>query len=96
VKTSVEARIARIIEEMVSDWGVDVPDLGPDTFLAADLGFTSVDVVHLFVCLEREGDAELDFERLVMPDGSYVSDLSVAAIRDFVLEAEGTGAGRPS
>ena len=83
VKQLVEA-----LEDMTSDWDIDFSGkIGEDTLLVGDLAFESIDVVHLIVTLgEIFRQKDLGFERILMEDGRYVSELSVAQIADFLAE----------
>ena len=59
--------------------------IGAETRLIADLGFESIDVVHLIVALEeRFQRTDLPFENLLMKDGRYVSDLRVGEVAGFL------------
>ncbi|UGS36424.1 hypothetical protein [Capillimicrobium parvum] len=80
------AEILGVAEHIVSDWDLDLPTpLGPDTRLVADLDFDSIDLVCLFVTVEQhhEGVA-FGFEQLVMVDGEYVDDLTLAQVAGHV------------
>jgi acyl carrier protein len=53
----------------------------------AELGFESLDVVYLVTAIEERYDRrDLPFEQLLMVDGSYVSDLTVKQIAQFLRE----------
>jgi acyl carrier protein len=79
--------VVLILSEMTSDWDLDFSGgIGPQTLLIADLAFESIDVVQLVVALEeRFGRRDLPFEQLLMSDGRYVDDLSVAQVVDFLV-----------
>jgi acyl carrier protein len=80
------AEVVGVTEHIVSDWDLDLPaPLGPATRLVADLDFDSIDLVCLFVTLEQhhEGVA-FSFEQLVMVDGEYVDDLTLAEVAGHV------------
>ena len=75
-----------LITELTSDW-----DTGPDdgintsTAIVRDLGFESLDVVYLVTAIEQKyGRRDLPFEKLLMVDGRYVDDLTIAQIADFL------------
>ena len=53
----------------------------PTTMLVADLDFASVDIIQLCVALEQSYERKLGFQDLLMKDGSYVGDLSLARSR---------------
>jgi acyl carrier protein len=78
--------VVAVAEHIVSDWDLDLPaPLGPATRLVADLDFDSIDLVCLFVTLEQHHDGvAFGFDTLVMVDGEYVDDLTLAQIADHV------------
>lgn len=75
-----------ILKDMTSDWDLDFSgEIGPETQLMSDLAFESIDVVQFVVALqEKFGRRDLPFEKLLMVDGRYVDDLSVAEVSDFL------------
>jgi acyl carrier protein len=82
---AVLASIASIIADMVQDWGDDRGPVSGETKLVSDLGFASVDIIHLVVAIEEHfNKPRLGFQDLLIVDGRYVDDLSVARLADFV------------
>lgn len=80
--------LVEVLEDMTSEWDIEFSGkIDENTLLVEDLAFESIDVVHLIVTLgEVFNQKDLGFERLLMVDGRYVSDLNVAAIGDFLTE----------
>ena len=77
--------VAKIIGEMVEELELDFDDpIGPQTRLIADLGFASVDFIHLIVELESNFQRKMGFHDLIMPHGQYVEDLAVEDLTDFI------------
>lgn len=77
--------VAAIVADLTQDWGLDAgAPLAPGTLLAADLEFSSVDIIQLCVALEQCYGRRLGFQDLLMKDGSYVGDLSLAQFATFV------------
>lgn len=80
----IKDRVISTLDEFVADWGHDATITG-NTALVADLGFDSIDVIQLFVEIERSfGQRNLGFQSLLMQDGRYVDDLTVSQISDFL------------
>jgi len=80
-----EGRVIAIVKDLTQDWGVDCAEpIGADTLLAANLQFTSVDIIQLCVALEECYDRRFGFQDLLMRDGSYVGDLSLGQLSTFV------------
>ena len=74
-----EKTVCAIVEDLVQDWGLELAEpIGPRTMLVADLDFASVDIIQLCVALEQSYERKLAFQELLMRDGSYVGDLSLA------------------
>jgi len=82
--STIESAVAKIIEEMVTELELDFDDpIGPETRLIADLGFASVDFIHLIVELEGHFQRKMGFHDLIMPNGQYVDDLAVGDLVAF-------------
>ncbi len=84
---AVQETVIEIAKDLVQDWGVE-PDGGitGSTKLAADLQFASVDIIQLCVAIEQHYGQKIGFQNLLMKDGSYVSDLSLSQMAEFVDE----------
>jgi len=77
--------VVAIVKDLTQDWGVDCAEpIGADTLLAANLQFTSVDIIKLCVALEECYDRRFGFQDLLMKDGSYVGDLALGQLATFV------------
>lgn len=77
--------VIAIVNDLTQDWGLET-DSPPSasTLLAADLQFASVDIIQLCVALEECYERRFGFQDLLMRDGSYVGDLSLGQLSDFV------------
>jgi len=82
---NIERNLIAITQDLVQDWGVE-PDGGITgrTKLAADLEFASVDIIQLCVAIEQHYGRKMGFQNLLMKEGSYVSDLSLAQMAQFI------------
>jgi len=84
-RTRVETALVAIVTDLIQDWGLELGQgISKETLLVADLEFASVDIIQLCVALEQHYERKLGFQDLLMVDGSYVSDLSLSAIAEFV------------
>ena len=80
-----EAILIGIIEDLIQDWGLDLSEeISGKTTLVNDLEFTSVDLIQLCVAIEQHYDRKIGFQDLLMKDGSYVADLSIAQIDNYL------------
>ncbi len=85
LRDSTEATVIAVIEDLIQDWGLELDGgVTSATQLVAHLEFASVDIIQLCVALEQAYERKLGFQNLLMKDGSYVSDLSVAQIAGFI------------
>lgn len=84
-KDTTLATVIAIIDDLTQDWGIErsAPP-GAATLLAADLEFTSVDIIQLCVALEECYSQRFGFQDLLMKDGSYVGDLALGRLSEFV------------
>lgn len=73
-----------VLKEFTQDWDLDLGELSPETRLSADLCFTSVDMINLMATVDVRFDKRLPYERLIMRDGRYRSDLTISEFADFV------------
>jgi acyl carrier protein len=81
---TIESSVIAIVEDLTQDWGLEAEDVGGSTMLVEHLDFASVDIIQLCVALEQHYDRKLGFRDLLLVDGSYVGDLSISQIADFV------------
>jgi len=84
---AVETTLVNIVDDLIQDWGLDLEEgITGQTMLVADLDFTSVDIIQLCVAIEQHYKKKMGFQSLLMKDGSYVSDLSIAQLADFLVD----------
>lgn len=83
--TGAETVVIEVIQDLIQDWGLDLAEpVGGSTLLVAHLQFGSVDIIQLCVALEQHYGCKLGFQDLLMVDGSYIGDLSVGQIAQFI------------
>lgn len=82
--TQIQASIIDILKDMTQEWDMDIVAINSGTKLMENLGFVSVDIIHLVVSIEEHFKQKLGFNALLMRDGRYVDDLSVEEIANFV------------
>lgn len=76
-----------IIENMTADWEIELgTEIGPQTYLVAELEFKSIKLAQLSSLIEEHfKNKDLPFQELIIkPDGRVVDDLQVADIVDFL------------
>ncbi|MGB5962864.1 MAG: hypothetical protein WBG73_19660 [Coleofasciculaceae cyanobacterium] len=80
----VQSDIIAILKDMTQEWDMDLSEINSETKLMEDLGFVSVDIIHLVVSIEEHFKQKLGFNALLMQNGRYVDDLSIEEISSFV------------
>ena len=82
---AIEKVLIDIIEDLIQDWELYLDNgVTGDTLLVNDLDFASVDIIQLCVAIEQYYDRKMGFQELLMKDGSYISDLSITQMVDFI------------
>lgn len=85
MRDTVEGTVIAVVDDLIQDWGLDIDGgLSGASTLVADLQFASVDIIQLCVALEQAYDRKFGFQDLLMKDGSYVGDLSLAQFAAFM------------
>lgn len=82
----VQTTIIKIIEGITQEWDDDDLDqaIDSESQLVEDLGFSSIDFIQLVVAIEDTYQRKLGFHDLLMQNGQYVEDLTVATLAEFV------------
>lgn len=84
-KNGIEETLAEIVEDLVQDWGLDLNGgISGKTLLVNDLEFASVDIIQLCVAIEQHYERKIGFQDLLMKEGSYISDLSISQMAEFI------------
>ena len=84
-RTTPEETVIAVVDDLVQDWGLDLDGgIGAATRVVADLQFASVDIIQLCVALEQTYERKFGFQDLLMKDGSYVGDLTLAQFAQSV------------
>jgi acyl carrier protein len=76
--------LSAAVTELLAERGEEITAPRPDTTLGADLGISSVDVIHLMIMLEDQLGFPLSFQELAVRDGEYADDLTLGEIAAFV------------
>ncbi len=84
-EVEIQAVIQKLIDEIAEDLDFDLDGpISAQTRLVRDLGLASVDFIQLIVGIEHHFGRKMKFHDLLMPDGAYVSDLTVGELVAFV------------
>jgi acyl carrier protein len=81
----IQEEIISLIEETVQAWELELDQpIESATKLIEDLSFASIDFIQLIVAIEEHFEQKLGFHDLLMPNGKYIDDLSVAELVSFI------------
>lgn len=81
---SIETTVIQTLEAFIQDWGLDA-EITSATTIVEDLEFDSIDVIQFTVELDKAfGNRKIGFQELLMKDGRYVDDLTVAEFASFL------------
>ncbi len=88
----IESKVIDIVRQMVEELDVVEGDrpITVESKLIEDLSFASIDFVQLFVLIEEALQKKLGFHNLIMRDGVYVDDLSIAELLAYVEQTTTT------
>lgn len=84
-QAAIEPILIGIVTDMVQDWGISLNGgINNQTLMVADLEFASVDIIQLCVAIEQHYNTKFNFQDLLMNNGRYISDLSIAQMAEFL------------
>jgi acyl carrier protein len=81
----IRTSIVNIVREVATAHGDDGEEIGPQTRLRADLGFSSMDIIHLLASMDMHFRSKLNYDLLLRRGDQLADDLSVAELSDFVF-----------
>jgi acyl carrier protein len=89
-KTEIERMVIDVIGAVISHWQLDLDEpLTCETRLNEDLCFSSVDVMTLFGSIDIAFSSQLPYEKLILIDGEYRSELTIRELTEFVHTHQG-------
>jgi acyl carrier protein len=84
-QAAIEPILIGIVTDLVQDWGISLNGgINNQTLMVADLEFASVDIIQLCVAIEQHYNTKFNFQDLLMNNGRYISDLSIAQMAEFL------------
>ena len=86
-KETIQTAILELLADMTSDWDLEEEELGGQTRLSADLGFSSVDMLELLASIDMKYKRKLRYDRLILQEGRYINELTVDHLAAFVHES---------
>lgn len=84
-RNELEAKLIELLAEFIEDWGLDETISSTTTF-NDDLCFSSVDMLHYLAIIDMNLKKKFPYEKLIMTDGVYRNELTIAELADFIYE----------
>ncbi len=83
---NIQQQLIVLLNNMIQEWDIELLDpISAETRLIEDLGFESVDLMQLIVCVEQTfGVRGLPYEQVLMQDGGYITEITVQQLTDFL------------
>ena len=83
-KEHIQSEVLEILTSEDESWDVDASLVTPETRLGADLGFSSIDVLHLIASIDMRLKRKLPFQQLLVNGKEYVTDVRIDELVNFV------------
>lgn len=80
----IQADLVALLREQVREFDLEPGDIGPQTLLVQELGFNSIDIMHLLASVDMHYERHLPYDELILAEGRYVSDIRVSDLVDFI------------
>lgn len=90
--SEVRRQMLEALEEQLLEMGEDPGEIVDATRLHADLGLSSIEIIHVMILLEDRLSTPLDFQELAIHDGEYVEDITVGQLLAFLWKSLGIDA----
>lgn len=85
-KPEIREAIKEILDEMIEMYDLPSTEITDELLLIETLGFSSVDIMHFLASVDMRFERHLPYDKIMLKDGEYVSDLSFGEVVDFVYD----------
>ena len=82
--------IKDILDEMIEMYDLPATEIKDDLLLIETLGFSSVDIMHMLASVDMRFERHLPYDKIMLKNDEYVTDLSFGEIVNYVIENEET------
>jgi len=82
----IESAIQELAAQILLDRGEDPGEITPTTRLNADLGYSSMDALHLLARIDMHFRRKIDYEPLVVQGGKSRAELTAGQLAAYVTE----------
>jgi len=82
----IENTITEVLTEMIEMYELPPTPITPDLLLIETLGFSSIDIMHMLASVDMRFQKHLPYDKMVLKNGEYITDLSIQNVVDFIYE----------
>jgi acyl carrier protein len=82
----VRTGVVNVVGEIAKAHGHGDDEIELETRLGADLGFSSMDIIHLMASIDMRFNCKLKYDLFFRRADQFVEDFSVTEIADFVFD----------
>jgi len=82
----IRVAITEILNEMIEMYDLPATEITDELLLIETLGFTSVDIMHMLASVDMRFERHLPYDKIILKNEEYVTDLSFGEIVDFVCK----------
>ena len=85
-KAEIREAIKEILNEMVEMYDLPATEITDELLLIKTLGFSSVDIMHMLASVDMRFERHLPYDKIMLKNDEYVTDLRFGEIVSFVYE----------
>ncbi|MFT5228765.1 MAG: acyl carrier protein [Glaciecola sp.] len=85
-QTEIREAIKEILNEMIDMYDLPATEITDELLLIETLGFSSVDIMHMLASVDMRFERHLPYDKIMLKNDEYVTDLSFREIVNFVHE----------
>jgi acyl carrier protein len=83
-QTEIREAIKEILHEMIELYDLPTTEITDELLLIETLGFSSVDIMHMLASVDMRFERHLPYDKIMLKNDEYVTDLSFGEIVNFV------------
>lgn len=94
-QTEIREAIKEILHEMIEMYDLPTTEITDELLLIKTLGFSSVDIMHMLASVDMRFERHLPYDKIMLKNDEYVTDLSFGEIVNFVHDNFGLASTGP-
>lgn len=91
----IQTIITEVLNEMILMYELPETKITSDLLLIQTLGFSSIDIMHMLASVDMRFNKHLPYDKMLMKNGQYVTDLSIQDIVEFIYENQENASDEP-